>query len=518
MNGIPTYENPVIRGFSPDPSVVRVGEDYYCANSTFQYFPAVTISHSRDLVHWRIIGHALTRDSQLDLRDLADSHGIWAPDFSYHDGTYYIFATLRLNNPPEGVASPLRVQLVVTADKPEGPYGKPLVLPVDTIDPSLFIDDDGKRYLVVSPGVRIARLSDDCTEVLEEPRTIWEGTGRRCPEGPRLFKKDGWYYALLAEGGTGHGHCVTVARSRSLNGPYLPCPFNPVLTQSEPDAPIQRCGHGQLVQTHTGEWWMLYLCGRDNDGRFTTLGRETALDPVSWTEDGWFTVNGDRGPSLRNTAPKLPASPAWNLSADEFDSPSLLPIWEFVRNPDPALWSLTARPGFLRLLTSDKGLNALLPGNVLLRREEALKYTADAVMEFAPEEGDAAGLTCYYGVNNYLALVLTKEQGARKVVVVENRNGVETHLGELPAQSGKLLLRMTVSGQTRSFYADDGDGNGFRKVACAEDCTFLSDEGVTIGKHHTGTMVGFFAHAGKAGRRTPADFDYLRCRWEQGEL
>lgn len=516
MNEAPCYNNPVIRGFAPDPSVVRVGEEYYAANSTFQYFPAITISHSRDLVHWRIIGHVLTQDDQLDLRELADSHGIWAPDLSYHNGLYSVFATLRLNNPPEGSLEPLRVQLMMTAEKPEGPYSRPVILPVDTIDPSLFVDDDGKRYLVVSPGVRIARLSEDCTEVLEEPYAIWEGTGRRCPEGPRLLKKDGWYYAILAEGGTGHGHCVTLARSRALTGPYEECPWNPVLTQSDPEASIQRCGHGQLVETQTSEWWMLYLCGRDNGGQYTTLGRETALDPVTWTDDGWFIVNGGRGPSVRNTAPNLLPAPAGNSAVEEFDAPELSPLWEWVRNPAPSLWSLTARKGFLRLLTSDHGLSALAPGNVLVRREEALRYRAETAMEFSPVEGDAAGLVCYYGINNHLSAAVTRERGVLKMIVSENRNGDCARIGECPVSSGSVRLRLFTEGQVRFFQIDDGAG-AWREIARVADCTFLSDEGVTIGKHHTGTMLGFFAQAGEEGRRTPVDFDYLRCVWEEGE-
>ena len=246
------YNNPVQRGFFPDPSVVRVGDDYYMANSTFQYFPAIAISHSKDMIHWHVIGHAITDSEELDLRDIKDSHGIWAPDINYVDGKFIIMATLRLNGDGKRDNNVLRRQLVVTSDKPQGPYSKPAWLEVDNIDPSLFVDDDGKKYLLISPGINLLPLSDDCTKVTGESVCVWPGTGERCPEGPHIFKKGEYYYAMLAEGGTGYGHGINVARSKNLYGPYEESPYNPVLRQFNPDAPIQRTGHGNIIETQDG--------------------------------------------------------------------------------------------------------------------------------------------------------------------------------------------------------------------------------------------------------------------------
>lgn len=504
-----TYRNPVHRGFFPDPSVVRVGDDYYMVNSTFQYWPAVVVSHSRDLVHWQVIGHAVTRNEDLDLSDLADSHGIWAPDLSYRDGVFSIYATLRLNNPPEGAVAPLRRQFLVTASNPAGPWSRPVFLDVDNIDPSLFRDDDGTLYMVIAPGVTLVKLSADGTKVAAGPIQVWPGTGRPCPEGPHLLRKDGWYYAVLAEGGTGHGHAITVARSRNLMGPYEACPHNPVLTQTDAEAPIQRSGHGKLVQTPGGDWWVLYLCGRYNGGRYTTLGRETALDPVTWTEDGWFTVNGGRGPSSVQTAPALAPCPVPGQVRDHFDRPRLSLSWQFVRNDRPELWSLTERPGYLRLWTDDGGLETIQAVNTLVRRETEHHYQASLGLEFRPvRDGQQAGLVCYYGIRNWISLVLRRDEGQLWFRVTENRNSVVSVLGEAAAAPGPVELRVTVGGQTRTFSARNV-GDPWLAVGTARDCSFLSDEGVLEGKHHTGTLVGLFANNGGCGARTAADFDWF---------
>ncbi len=509
------YRNPVASGFFPDPSVVRVGDDYYMVNSTFQYFPAIVVSHSRDLVHWRIIGHAIANGDYIDLSELADSHGIWAPDISFHDCMFYVYATLRLNNPQEGVRSPLRRQLLVRSVRPEGPYSRPVVLNIDSIDPSLFVDDDGRKYMVISPGITLVPLDADGTGVAGDAVAVWAGTGRPCPEGPHLLKRNGYYYAMLAEGGTGYGHCVTLARSRSLYGPYEPCPYNPVLIQTDPASPIQRSGHGKLVETPAGDWWILYLCGRPNGGMFTTLGRETALDPVRWTEDGWFVVNDLAGPSLSQKRPSLPPYSCDEQWFDDFEGPELSAVWQFVRNPDPEGWSLSERPGFYRIRTGDHGLDSVRAKNTLLRREKHHAYSARLRLEFSPEvDGQEAGLVCYYGVRNHICLCLASD-GGLKVRLRENRNGVTRVLGEREWKCGvPVLLRSDAKGQTRTFYAasDRGDWTG---IGVVDDCTFLSDEGVTEGKHHTGTMVGLYAHNGGSGVRAIADFDWFDYRFGQ---
>ena len=505
------YSNPVKRGFFPDPSIVRVNEDYYMVNSSFQHFPAIPISHSVDLVHWEIIGHAITRNDYLDLSDIMDSRGIWAPDISYYNGKFYIFATLRFNSSDKAI-SPMRCQLIMTSEKPEGPYSKPIRIDVDNIDPSHFIDDDGKHYMIIAPAVTVVPLNDDCTKATGQPIQVWQGTGERCPEGPHILKKDGMYYAILAEGGTGYGHGINTARSSSLYGPYEPSPYNPVMRQSDPNAEIQRAGHGKLVKTQNNEWWATYLCGRQNCGRYTTIGRETALDPVRWTEDGWFTINDGKGPSAEQEAPDLPQKTYPSFERDDFDSEKLDLNWEFVRNPDMSASSLTERRGFARIYTLPGQLFELCAKNTLVRREEELCYTAETALEFEPEGNEQAGLTCYYSTVTYIRFCVCRRNNKKVLELAVNRNNGEEIISvseEIP--TGRIYLRVETEHQTRRFYYGTDRNNMFFLTAI-ENCTFLCDEGVPDDpKRHTGTLVGIYANSGGTESRIPADFDYFLC-------
>ena len=505
------YHNPVQRGFFPDPSVIRVGDDFYMVNSSFQYFPAIPISHSKDMVHWHIVGHAITNPEWLDLSDIRDSHGIWAPDISYVDGKFYIFAPLRLNGDGTRGNNVLRRQLVMVSDRPEGPYSKPVCLEVDNIDPSHFVDDDGSRYIVTAAGATVTPLTPDSLRLAGESRVAWPGSGERCPEGPHIFKKDGWYYAMVAEGGTGYGHGINVARSRELFGEYECSPLNPVMRQKDPDAPIQRAGHGKLVQDRNGKWWCYYLCGRPNGGRHTTVGRETSLDPVEWTEDGWFTVNGGRGPSLTQEAPDLPECVFPRNTFDDFDSEKLDLEWEFVRNPDNGTWSLTERPGWFRIWTRDGQLSERRAKNTLVRREQELTYRAETKLEFAPDrDGEQAGLVCYYSTATYARFSLCWEDGRKLRLVINRAHGEELMAEVANVPEGTVWLKVDVKGLTRTFlYSFDGET--WQTAGTLENCVFLCDEGVPEDrKRHTGTLVGIYANNGGCGSLKPADFDYFK--------
>lgn len=494
------YHNPVHRGFFPDPSVIRVGEDYYKVNSTFQYFPAIVISHSRDLVHWEIIGHAITESEYLDLSYILDSRGIWAPDISYYKGKFYIFATLRHND--DNV--PMRSQLVMTSERPEGPYSRPHIIPADDIDPSHFIDDDGKHYMVIAPGVCLVPLNDDCTEITGEKVQVWPGTGERCPEGPHIFKKDGWYYAMVAEGGTGYGHGINAARSRNIYGPYENCPYNPVLRQTDPEAEIQRSGHGKLVETQKGQWYCMYLCGRRNGGNYTTIGRETALDPVTWTDDGWFIINNGK-PSVEQEMPDLPLKEYEKNSFYDFKDGILSLDWEWVRNPDNNMWEFTDKG--IRLYTCNGNLYDISAKNTLLRREQELCYSAETRLSFNPEkEGEQAGITCYYSTATYIRFNRCK--GGIELVI--NRNMGEERKAFAPYEYNTVYLRAEVRGLCRAFLYSN-DGVSWTELYKLDDCVYLCDEGVPGDrKRHTGTLVGIFALNGNSKGRIPADFEYFK--------
>lgn len=505
-----TYQNPVQRGFFPDPSVIRVNDDYYMVNSSFQYFPAIPISHSKDMVNWHIIGHAVINPEYLDLSDIKDSHGIWAPDISYKDGIFTIMATLRLNGDSKRTKNVLRRQLMVTSDKPEGPYSKPSWLEVDSIDPSHFIDDDGKNYMIIAPAVKVVPLNDDCSQVTGDMINAWDGAGERCSEGPHVLRKGDYYYGIVAEGGTGYGHGINIGRSKHLLGPYESSPYNPVMRQLDPSAPIQRAGHGKLIQTQNGDWWCYYLMGRPNQGNYTTIGRESGLDPVQWTEDGWFTINHGNGPSNEQIAPDLPECKFDRWTFDDFDQDTLALGWEFVRNPDQGSYSLTERPGHFRIWTRDGQLNEIRAKNTLLRREQELSYTASTKLEFYPEnDGEQAGLTCYYSTATYARFSLCYENG-RKLQLVINRNHGEELMAEVDnIKECPIFLKVEVNKLTRSFYYSY-DGEQWELAGVLENCIYLCDEGVPDDpKRHTGTLVGIYANNGGCGTRIPADFDFF---------
>ena len=508
-----TYENPIVRGFNPDPSIVRVGEDFYMVNSTFQYFPGVIIRHSKDLVNWEIIGHAFTENENLAMYDISDSHGIWAPDISYYNGLFYIFAPLRLNNAPENTSGQQRRQLVVTSKTPEGPYSKPFVVNVDSIDPSHFVDDDGTHYMVTAPAVTVTKLNDECSKAVEPPVKVWAGTGLSAAEGPHIFKKGEYYYAVLAEGGTGYNHQVSVGRSKNVYGPYESSPYNPVMKQMNPDAKIQRSGHGKLVETQNGDWWIVYLCGRRNQGNYTTVGRETSLDPVTWTDDGWFTVNDSKGPSEVQVCPNLPEHKFESRDFDDFDGDKISPVWEFVRNPHYDMLSLTERKGSLALTTTEFDLNLRCSYNTMVRRETEHCYTATTSLDFTPTRTEEAGMTCYYGLNNYIKFYLTYQDLNRRgdgyvLKVKTNISENITCVATKKVDTDKLYLQIRVDKQKRSFYYSL-DNENWEFVGEVPDCTFLCDEGVTTGKHHTGTMVGLYAYNGGSGAKLKAYFDWF---------
>ena len=508
-----TYQNPVIPGFHPDPSLVRVGEDYYLVNSTFQYFPAIIISHSNDLVHWKQIGHVFAKSEELDLMPFFDGCGIWAPDISYHDGEFYIFYCLVQLTKNRSVN--VRGNYMVKSRNILGPWSKPVQLTTEGNDPSHFVDDDGTHYMCYAGGIpkggatKIVKLSPDCTKVVDGPFWVEYGGEKRAPEGPHMFKKDGWYYhTMAASGGIYNGHHQLIGRSKSVYGPFEFSPHNPFIAQLDPKAAIQHQGHAKLVETQNGEWWTVYLCQRRIQG-FSQLGRETGLDRVDWRADGWPLLNGGKGPSATNTIPNLPVTPQKNATSDEFAAAALGVQWEFVRNPDPARFSLTARTGFLRIHGGAFDVDELRARNVILQREKSLQYRAATRLEFAPQNGTQAGLLCYYDTKSYIKFALTGRDGGIRLLLEECRKGKKTTVAEITGiKPEPIHLRVTVNKLCRSFdYSYDNVK--WNKAGTIADASFLSDQG-TPQWGFMGTMVGIFAINSGPDQKVPADFDWFR--------
>ncbi len=479
------YRNPVLRGFHPDPSIVRVEDDYYIVNSSFVMVPALPISHSRDLVHWETVGHVFTDPDTARLRGLSGGFGYWAPDISYYKGRFWIVATLHT------AAVPVRTQMITSALTPQGPWDSPKFLDVDGIDPSIFTDDDGKRYLVTNPGAQITPLSDE-GDLLGEPRMVWYGWNRIKSEGPHLLKKDGWYYLFMAEGGTGFNHVESCARSRSLYGPYESCPFNPILCEREEDSYIRRGGHGKPVQLPDGRWAFVYLCGRRVEGK-TLMGRETALDPLEWTKDGWPMVNHLKGPSCLQKK----FLPDVSLEARE---PWVCP------RLSPESFSCTETDGSIRLQGGAE-LSEMEGAHALLHRLREANVSLEAAVDVRQmETGGTAGLTGYYDENSYFLLGLRKKDHGADVVLKQRIGAEETEetLGQVPGwQSG---LRM------------EGRGLAFTVCCPAIEASrqfradYLTDEGLKWGKRFTGALAGLAAIG--AGR---AVFGNIREEMKDGQ-
>lgn len=533
------YHNPIRTGMFPDPSIVRVGEDFYMVNSSFIFFPCIPVSHSKDLIHWKVIGHAITNPEWAHLDELEGGRGYWAPDISYDNGTFYITATYRLND----TGTVYRRQIVVSSDKPEGPYSEPAYIEEDGIDPSIF-HEDGRHYMLLNRGARIFELSSDCKKQISEARLLYYGDHKRAPEGPHLLKKDGYYYLFLAEGGTGPGHRITVARSRELMGNYEPCPYNPIMRQMDEKAGIQRCGHGKPVCTQNGEWYMVYLCGRMIGEGYSILGRETALDPITWTADGWPIVNHLDGPSVLQKRPDLPR---WEPDmAGETDTGLLetdnkdintgifakgVPA-DFVTPRPPENGAVTFKNGSLILRGSRFPLASVDARNILVRRQTSFCFSAEAYLK-VPElfEGQECGITCYYDENTWVCFFVSMQKNEYFLQVKEHI-GKEDILHDkkvIACPAGKqFLLGVETKYLMRRFYYKElcpetgrtgldakqvsgriVNDDSVTDITVLSNVYYLCDEGIRMGKRFTGAMVGIYGYAGENALYTEfTDFKY----------
>lgn len=531
--------NPILRGFNPDPSIVRVGDDYYIATSTFEWYPGVQIHHSRDLVHWRLAGRPLTRASQLDMRGAPDSCGVWAPCLTHADGLFWLVYTDvkrygRTSTGAAGGSASLRDfhNYLVTSPSIDGPWSDPVHLNSSGFDPSLFHDDDGRKYVLNQlwdhrpGGKRFAGIVAQEYSVQEQRligsrRNIFAGTEHGLTEAPHLYRRDGYYYLLTAEGGTGWNHGVTMARSRDLHGPYELHPDVSVLsTRSRPDAALQRAGHADLVETPDGRTYMVYLCGRPLRNRGTcTLGRETAIQEVVWGEDGWLrTLAGDGMPQLDAPAPGLPEH-VFEAAPERagFDAPALPVDFQWLRTPYPEeLFSLTARPGHLRLFGRES-LGSQFRQALVARRQQAHCFSAATLVEFEPEHfQQQAGLVCYYGAAKFHYLYITHDDEIGKHLRVmsslPNHMQADSFTAPIALPSGvPVALRVEVDEERLVFGYRLGDGP-WQWLAQQFDASILSDEANAPGQpNFTGAFVGM-ACQDMAGTALHADFDYFDYR------
>lgn len=492
--------NPIIPGFYPDPSICRVGDDYYLATSSFEYFPGVPVFHSRDLVHWRQIGHCLTRKSQIPLEKAPNTGGVWAPTLRVHDGNFYMIS----RNATHGGA------FYVHTRNPAGEWSEPIWLDDTYGDPSLFFDDDGVVYHTGCDSISIVQSEIDINTgiSLTDTRSIWPGTGGLHPEGPHLYKINGHYYLMIAEGGSEYNHMGTIARSDSPWGPFESYPHNPILThRNYCNSPIQGTGHGDLIQAQNGSWWIVFLGNRPAERcRCSHLGRETFLAPVSWTDDGWPVVGDNGKVALEMEAACLSPIPCDREDTrDDFDGPELRFCWNFLRNPHDEDWSLSERPGWLRLDGSAADLNGLDSPAFVGRRQQHFECEVSTLLDFNPQKDhEEAGLTVRMNEQNHYEVAIVCFDGARCVLVRRRIAGLSVVVARENIGPGPIKLNIKASRHMYSFSYAIGDREP-QNLAEGET-RYLSSE---IAGGYTGVYFALYATGHGKRCMTPAYFDWF---------
>ena len=529
--------NPVLPGFNADPSMIRVGDTYYIANSTFEWFPGVRLHESKDMVHWQLLPSPLSTTTLLDMKGNPASGGIWAPDLSYADGKFWlVYTDVKVT---EGAFKDM-TNYLTTATDIRGPWSDPIKLNGVGFDASLFHDQDGRKYLVQQTwdhreyhhpfdGITLTEL--DVTTMKLKPetaRTIYRGTEVKLVEGPHLYQKDGYYYLFAAEGGTVFTHQEVVARSKTLDANSFETePDGPFITNFDtPDMEIQKQGHGALVNTPSGEWYYASLCARPwnhtNESRhdprgWSTLGRETAIQKVEWDDQGWPRIVGGHGGQVEVEAPKdaiLSAGSADHSRHDEFDQPALDLDWNTLRVQFTAKMGHTGK-GYLELVGRGS-LASNFDVSMIAQRWQAFNFTAETKVKFDPfSYQQMAGLTNFYNDKHWSWVFITRDESRGKVIeVAENNHGnytsyLKDHAVKLPDDIDEVWLRTQVEKQIY-YYEYSFDGQEWHRIPVELDAAVLSDDYVlqTYGGFFTGAFVGLAA-VDYSGYEVPAQFGYF---------
>lgn len=515
-----TFHNPILSGFYPDPSICRVGEDYYMVTSSFVYFPGIPIFHSRDLVHWEQIGHGISSPDQLDYKNCETSLGLWAPTIRWHEGIFYIINTFV----SEGREA-RRDNFIITASSPEGPWSKACFIEgADGIDPSLFFDPEGRMWYTGNyissqaryeghHGIYLCQLNQETFQFQGERTIIWDGdkSHSKWLEAPHLYFKDGWYYLMAAEGGTFRNHSIMMARSRTIDRDYEICPRNPILTHRHlsPDHEINVVGHGDLIQTQAGEWWMVLLGVRPYEDSHFNLGRETFLVPVCWAEDGWVRIDNENG--LVNETERLPDLPCFlpkpEFSCDNFESLHLHSRWNTIHPCAVPFYSLNERPGCLRLTLLPEALNQVCTPAFLGRRQQHKSFRLETAMDFQPSFlGEEAGLALVQDDRFHYRFTVTGNEKGRFLALTECRNRAETLLARQELwKEGRVYLTVTASAKGYHFYYGRDD-QSFIPLFLNADPMLLSS---VANEGFTGAYLGLYASSNWQESHNFADFDWV---------
>jgi xylan 1,4-beta-xylosidase len=543
-------KNPILPGFNPDPCICRRGNDYYMAVSSFEWFPGIPIYHSKDLKNWELYTHVLTDDTVVDLKKLPSAKGIWAPCLTYceeEDLFYVVYGVMNSMN-----ARYFDVDnYLITAKDIKGPWSEPVYIHSSGFDASILHDDDGKKYIVSlewetregyeKPGaICMVEYSPEKKEIVGYPKRIWSGgTNRGCIEAPHLTKRGDYYYIMCAEGGTGYGHSVTMGRAKEVWGPYEGDPTNPILTSIpgdfyerhdpdhlktkyfNPESLLQKSGHGSYVETQLGEVYMVHLTARPFVPELRcTLGRETAIQKMKWTDDGWLRMYDDSNLAKEYIEEsKLPEYKVPQIpNFDDFDGEELGIQYYSPRIIPSSFADIKARPGYVRIRGQESrcSLNKV---SILARKLTSVYTTVTTKMEFKPEvHQHSAGLIMYYDNMNYIYLRKyyseTLGQSALSVIHLENGEKTEFLNTRIPIEDSPIYLRLKIEGR-QSYFEWSYDGENYNKIGKVFDTTKFSDEYCKYGEF-TGTFVGLTC-ADRVKHKHYADFDFFQYEADESK-
>lgn len=515
-----TFSNPILSGFYPDPSICRVEEDYYLVTSSFVYYPGLPIFHSKDLIHWEQIGHGIHRPDQLDYKNCETSLGLWAPSIRYHNNIFYIINTFV----SEGREA-RRDNYIITASNPSGPWSDPIFIKgADGIDSSLFFDEDGRiwyagNYIAKEAlyeghhGIYLNELDPLTFQFIGDRHIIWNGdtSHSKWIEAPHIYKKDGYYYLIVAEGGTFTNHSIMMARSNTITGDYEICPRNPIMTHRH--LPLLRdisvTGHADIVQTQQGEWWMVLLAVRPYEGNHYNLGRETFMVPVVWADDGWLMVDTADGlVHLEERLPDLPDYPMLLPSPnDHFEAPTLHMMWNTIHPPVQQLYSLADRYSHLRLFLQPEVIHEVCTPSFIGRRQQHTVFQVKTVLEFTPaNDFEEAGIVLLQDDRFHYRFVKTNHNGIPVLQLFQTEHAIPKLIQELPLDTQNRIY-LTVQGNTTTydFYY------GYQEQEC-----LLLEKGLaasllssTVNEGFTGTYIGMYASSNKQTSSNYADFDWF---------
>lgn len=523
--------NPILRGFNPDPSICRVGDDYYIATSTFEWFPGVQIHHSRDLNNWKLVSRPLDRADLLNMVGVPDSCGVWAPCLTWHEGLFYLSYSSVSRFDGNFKDSP---NYLTTAPSIDGEWSAPVYMNSGGFDPSIYHAEDGRKWWLnmiwdhrpdrtFFRGIALQEYSPAEKRLLGKRKIIFDGTKFDCTEGPHLYRDGDYFYLMTAEGGTGYEHVVTMARSKNIDGPYEVDPEGPVVTAYDvPEHPLQRNGHADLVQTADGQFLMVHLCTRPLPGtRRSPLGRESAIQLLERNDDGWFRLAaGGRLPRLDVTIKGLDASgPAVEVRVfrDDFEGDSLPDHFQWLRTPWPEeIFSLSDRPGFLRL-HGRESLGSHFYQALVARRQQDFVFQAETCVEFEPEHFQhMAGLVCYYNSSKFHYIYISRDDEVGKHLAIMSCEADISMEATFPGYENRIpipdnqpvFLRARIEYEKLVFSWSD-DGERWTAIPHVLDASLLSDEaGKGEGAHFTGAFVGMCCQD-LDGTRKPADFSYF---------